>query len=459
MAENEGMEGKDLALNEVLKEAFKQKMEADQKGEGNFVNPVLQIGGTTFELEVKQDEKDSKYKMHILGVHILTLDENNELQFNDGWEEALSSRIKECGDMISEQDGKDLIENLKQMDKEIQKENEQKAEEQKDEEDLSDDIEEKDKKEGKPKEEEKTEDKDKDKDEIARRYGVSPNQVVHISTGVRSKRVTDKDHFSGIAKWAEKYDDIFILPGKDEYSWETIGVDKEGKEEVINNRQQEGKNPDVTIKMENQNSSTKELEEVRPLAMYEIDKRTSYAIIRDSAGKTQAVLCRQEEGKGKEYWGQVIPEAQGKNVREASPESRKAISPEHYSAYDLAKRGKAFEYAKSFEERGYPSKEGKGVQMEEITGTPAQNRQLLKEAIINDLVDRAIAASPMPINRNAYINIHKEELNNKAEKILTMGEEHDDISYEDALKRLESESKEKEKDQKTPDQNPRKRQY
>lgn len=143
MAENDAMEGKDLALNEVIKEAFKQKMEADQKGEENFINPVLQIGGTTFELEVKQDEKDNKYKMHILGVHILTLDENNELQFNDGWEEALSSRIKECGDIISEQDGKDLIENLKQMDKEIQKENEQKAEEQKDEKDLSEDMDEK----------------------------------------------------------------------------------------------------------------------------------------------------------------------------------------------------------------------------------------------------------------------------------------------------------------------------
>ncbi len=93
--------------------------------------------------------------------------------------------------------------------------------------------------------------------------------------------------------------------------------------------------------------------------------------------------------------------------------------------------------------------------MEEITGTPAQNRELSKEAIINDLADRVIASNPMPINRDVYIKIHREELNQKAEKILSLGEEHDDITYEEALKEVETQNKEAEEDQKTPDQNPR----
>ena len=145
MAENESNEGKDFALNEVIKEAFKNKQEADKKQEETFLNPVLQIGETAVELDIKKDDKDSLYKMHILGVHVLTLDENNELQFEQGWEENLSSRIKECSGMISEKDGKDLIENLKQIDKELQKEREEQAkdEAQKDEEDLSEDEEEK----------------------------------------------------------------------------------------------------------------------------------------------------------------------------------------------------------------------------------------------------------------------------------------------------------------------------
>lgn len=446
MAENDAMEGKKLELHmfeqkilEAIEIAKKQKQDTG----------VIENGQMPFEIKIERVDK--KIKIHAFGEEILTLEEGDKFTYNLEGLKNIREKLEENPEFDYKQFGLPDIEYLEELEK--QKE-EERQEEQKDEKDLSDDMEEKELEEP---EEEKEKTEDEAKNEIARRYRVSPNQVVHISTGSRSKRVTEKDHFSGIAKWAEKYDDIFILPGEDEYTWETIGVDKEGKEEVINNRQLEGKNPDVKIKMENENSSNDEIEEVRPIAMYEIDSHTSYAIIRDSAGKTQALLCRQEEGKGKEYWGQVIPEAQGKNVREASPESREAISPEHYSAYDLAKRGQAFEDAKSLEERGYPSKEGKGVQMEEITGTPAQNRELSKEAIINDLADRVIAASSMPINREVYIKIHREELSKKADKILTMGEEHDDITYEEALKEVESQSKEAEEDQKTPDQNPRKR--
>lgn len=445
MAENDAMEGKKLELHmfeqkilETVELAKKQRLDTG----------VIDNGVMPFEIKI--EKVDKKIKIHAFGEEILTLENGESFNYNIEGLKNIQEKLAKNPEFDYRQFGLPDLEYLEELEK-------QKEERQKDEKDLSDDIEEKDKdkEESEPEEEGRTE--DEAKEEIARRYRVSPNQVVHISTSTRSKRVTDKDHFSGIAKWAKQYDDIFILPGKDEYSWETIGVDKEGKEEVINNRQLEGKNPDVTIKMENQNSSNEEIEEVRPLAMYKIDTHTSYAIVRDNAGKTQAVLCRQEEGKGKEYWGQVIPEAQGKNVREASPESREAISPEHYSAYDLAKRGQAFEAAKSLEERGYPSKEGKGVQMEEITGTPAQNRELSKEAIIKDLADRVIAASSMPINRDVYIKIHQEELSKKAEKILTMGEEHDDITYEDALKEIETQSKEAEEDQKTPDQNPRRR--
>lgn len=446
MAENDAMEGKDLAVKEK-KEFEERVLEAIQD---------LKEGQTTISTEgLEVTNNKDNYIIKLRGIPFGLISKDGKFMYNKENFKQVKKALGEEGITLEDLGLPDVEEWIDREEK--QKKDQEIGESEKDEKDLSDDMEEKDKEESKPKGEEKTE--DKAKDEIARRYRVSPNQVVHISTGTRSKRVTDKDHFSGIAKWAEKYDDIFILPGEDEYSWETIGVDKEGKEEVINNRQQEGKNPDVTIKMENQNSSNEEIEEVRPLAMYKIDNHTSYAIVRDNAGKTQALLCRQEEGKGKEYWGQVIPEAQGKNVREASPESREAISPEHYSAYDLAKRGQAFEDAKSLEERGYPSKEGKGVQMEEITGTPAQNRELSKEAIINDLADRVIAASPMPMNKDAYIKIHREQLNEKAEKILAMGEEHDDITYEEALKEVENQSKEAEEDQKTPDQNPRKREH
>ena len=143
--EDESMEGKDIALNEVVKEAFKKKQEADQKGEENYVNPTLMIGESIFEMDIKKDEKEGKYKMHILGIHILSLDEKNELKFEDSWEDNLTKRIGELEGMVSEKDGKDLIESLKQMDKQLEEDKDEQQERssvQKDEEDLSEDKEE-----------------------------------------------------------------------------------------------------------------------------------------------------------------------------------------------------------------------------------------------------------------------------------------------------------------------------
>ena len=457
---DEGNVGKDLAIKEKI-ESIVSKIKSGENLKQEEL--MISVKGVGVPLTVGKDEGESSHKIHALGVHILTL-ENGELSFNQGWEEELKSKTE--GIIDSE----DLINELKAMQAELEKQkveqeeqtqeqemdaDEIKEEEQKDEEDLSKEQEQEELSE--EQEYNKKENTiDETKQEIATRYRVSPNQVVHISMGERGKRVTNNDTMAGLTKWSEKYDDVFILPGEDEYSWQTIGVDKEGKEERINNRQMEGKNPNVTIKMIDENSPNKEIKEVRPVAMYEIDNKTSYAIVRDGAGKVQALYCRQEEGKGKEYWGHLVPEAQGKNVEEASADSRESISPEFYSSYDLSKRGESFEKSKSLDERGFPSKGGKGVQMQEIQEEPEQNRELTKEAIINDLAERAIASSPMPMAKTAYIKIHQEELSKKAERILSIGEEDADITYDKAIDKeaelTAEERKEEIEEQKLPGQ-------
>ncbi len=422
---DEGNVGKDLALEE-REEFEKQILEAIKN---------LKTGETTIREEgIEVTNYGGQATIKLKGITFGIIDKEGNFTYNKENFVQIKKALEEEGLTLEELGLPDIEEWIDEEEK--QKQDEQKGEEvkeenEKDEKDLSEEK----------SEEEKEETRDEAKEEIARRYRVSPNQVVHISLNERSKRVTEKDTMAGLTKWGEKYNDIYTLPGEDEYSWTTIGVDKDGNEEEIEMRQLEGKNPNVTIKIQDENSSNNEIEEVRPLAMYKIDSHSSYAIIRDSSGKTQALYCRQEEGRGQEYWGRVIPEAQGKNVKEASVESRESISPEYYSADDLAERGKAYEKAKSLEERGFPSKEGKGVQMEEVQGTQEQNRQLTKEAIISDLVDRAIAASSMPINKKTYMEIHGEELNKKAEQIIKLGEEDKNITYEEAIDRAEEQSR------------------
>ena len=426
MAENEAMEGKDLALKE--KQEFEEKVLESIK-DLKTGETSLSIGG------IEITSYGEQYTMKLKGITFAIIGSDGKITYNRENFAEVKKALEEEGLTLEQLGLPDIEEWIDEQEKQ-QREGEEIGEQEKDEKDLS-----KKKEEEKPEEEEEIE--DETKTEIARRYRVSPNQVIHISTSGRSKRVTDKDHFAGLAKWAEKYDDIFILPGEDEYSWQTIGINKDGEEETIDNRQIEGKNPNVTIKM----VDGKEITQIRPIAMYEIDNKQSYAIVRDSAGKTQMVYCRQEEGRGKEYWGIGVPEASGKNVREKAVEGREFMDSRNTSSYDLSKKADSLETATDLESRGIPSRRGSGVQVEEIEGTAVQNREMRKQDIIEDLLKRDGIIDRAKAMPGFY--------ENKAEKVLRLMESNDKITYEQAVESVERGNRDQ--GGRTPDENPRNR--
>lgn len=405
MAENDAMEGKKLELH-MFEQKILEAIEIAEKQKAD--TGVIENGQMTFEIRI--EKVDKKVKIHAFGEEILTLEDGKKFNYNIEGLKNIQEKLEENPEFDYKQFGLPDIEYLEELEK-------QKEEEQKDEKDLSDDMEEKEKDE--PEEEEKGE--DDAKEEFAKAHNLKSNQVIHIAN---DRRVTDNDMFSGLAKWAKEYDDVYVIPGKDEYSWETIGI-KDGQEEAINNRQVEGKNPNVKIKR----VDGQEITEVRPIAMYEIDDKQSYAVIRDSAGKTQMLYCRQEEGDGKAYWGIGVPEAEGKNVYEKPVEGREFMDHRNTSSYDLSKKADELEKGADLEERGIPSKEGEGVQVEEIEGTARQNRQLRKEDIIEDLLKRDGIIDRAKAMPGFY--------ENKAEKVLTLMETDDKITYEQAVERVE----------------------
>lgn len=423
MAENDAMEGKKLELH-----MFEQKIleEVEKAQKQNHDKTAITNNNLSYSIQIEKE--DRKIKIHAFGEVILTL-EDGKFNYNIEGLKNIQEKLQDSEYDYS-QFGLPDIEYLEELEK--QKEEMGKDEPEKDEKDLSDDMEEK--KEEEPEKEEKTE--DEVKEEIAKRHNVKSNQVIHISM---DRRITDNENFPELAKWAKGYDDVYVLPGKDEYSWDTIGINKDGEEEIIDNKQQEGKNPNVRIKR----VDGKEITEVRPIAMYEIDSKTSYAIIRDSAGKTQMLYCRQEAGRGKEYWGIGVPEADTKNIREKPVEGREFMDSRSNSSYDLSKKADELEKGSDLEKRGIPSKKGKGVQVEEIEGTPKQNRLLRKEDIIEDLLKRDGIIDRAKAMPGFY--------ENKAEKVLTLMENNDNISYEDAVKNVESSNRQQ--GGRTPDEN------
>lgn len=425
MEENDAMEGKDLAIKE--KKEFEEKvLEAIRD---------LKEGQTTISTEgLEVTNSKDNYIIKLKGIPFGLISKDGEFTYNKENFKQVKKALGEEGITLEDLGLPDVEEWIDQEEK--QEKDQEIDESEKDEKDLSDDMEEKEE------EPEKEKSENESKEEIAKKHNVSSSKVTNVST---EKRITDKDTLPGIEKKTRGYKEVYMVPGEDEYSRDMIGINKDGEEEKIDIKQIEGKNPDVNIKR----IDGKEITEVKPIAFYQIGNNQAVAVIKDSAGKDEWLFCRQEAGRGKEYFGIGIPEKDTKNVREKPVEGREFMDYRNNSSYDLSKKADELEKGADLEERGIPSRGGKGVQTEEIEGTARQNRQLRKEDIIEDLLKRDGIIDRLKAQPGFY--------ENKAEKVLTLMETDDNITYEDAVKRVEDSGRRPEGN--TPDQNPRKREH
>lgn len=331
--------------------------------------------------------------------------------------------IKEI-DLPELQQAIDLEEQAKkEQEQEIEDEQEQEGEKEETEEN-GEEFEEEEKDDEKP---ELEEEQDEKKEEIAKKYNLNANQVIHIA---KDEKITENERFHGLVNWVGDRDDVYVIPGDDPYTYKFIG-DKDGEQEEIEagtNKVIGGKNPDVTIKRIDGENIT----EIKPLAMYEVDSETSIAIVKNEYGEPEALYCRQEDGNEKAYWGSVIPEASGKNVLQQEPEVRDFMDHKYNSGLDLSEKTDDLSRQEDLEKRGLPSNE-KGVQVTEIEGNSTQNREKNKEEIIEDLMkkDGIVDRATVPPGYYEY----------KAEKVLREIENNENITYDQAVEQVEEEEK------------------
>lgn len=414
MAENESMEGKDLATEEKkeFKEQILEQIENLKNGESKMI-----VG----EMEATKIGDQAILKVRGKSIAIVR---EKQIEYNLANFEALKKELEEEGKTLDDLGLPDLQE---EIDK-IQKQNSEKVEEQqiqeeqKEQEDEGEDIEEE-KDDEKP-ELEEDKDKDEQKEEIAKQYNVDAKDVIHIS---KDEKITENERFQGLVKWAGDRDDVYVIPGEDPYTYKFIG-DKNGELEEIEagkNKAIGGKSPDVTVKR----VDGEQITEVRPLAMYEVDSQTSIAIVKNEYGEPEALYCRQEGGNEKAYWGSVIPEASGKNVLQQSPETRDFMDHKYNSGLDLEEKAFALTRQEDLEKRGVPSK-AEGVQVNEIDKSHEQNRELNVEEIAEDLMTRDGIVDRLTVPPGFY--------ENKAEKVLKLMEEDKSITYEQAVEQIES---------------------
>ena len=419
MAENEGMEGKDLAQEERKEE--KNRLQLAIKN--------LKKGQTTISTEgLEITNFGGLYTLKMRGITFGTLDEDGKPTYIMENVSKLKEALKDEGIELESLDLPDLQQAIDQEEQAKRQEEQQEENQEGNENDGEEKEEEKGDENPELDEEEQYENDDEKKEELARQFGISSSQVIHIS---KNKKIT-KENFGQIADWSKNYEDIYVVPGEDEFSKKFIGVNN-GKQEEIEGAQKmvRGKNPDITIKRIDGDKIT----EIRPVAAYELPDGGIMAFTRDEGGKSEALYCRPEAGDKKAYWGSVIPEASGKNIYQQGPETREFIDHKYNSSNDLSKKADELEKQKDFEKRGAPS-EQEGVQISEIEGNAKQNREAKLAEIIEDLKrrDGIIDEATMPPGYYEH----------KAEKVLNTMEHDEDIYYEDAVDKVYEEDKREE---------------
>ena len=439
MEENEG---KDLAQN--MKEEQKQAEKYYENVSLELSKIVLNNVTIGERHEQKQTESGDveevvTYEVYIdfkgESVLIATIDENGNLTPNESIlqdEKYNDEDRKKLGDMLNllglekdEVNMEKLQEQLKTIDAKTKKELEQEKGE------KTEEIEEtaKDDNEGEEKQEEQEE---KDKEKIAKKYKLNTNQIIHVD--LENEKITEDETFSDLVKWADGQKEIYVIPGEDEYTWKTIGR-KEGEEEFTEikaaHKQIHGKNPNITI----QKIDNEKITEVRPLAMYEVDNDTAIAIVRNEHGEPEQLYCRRQEGEQK-YWGTVIPEASKKNVRQLEFDERSFMSSKNTSEMDLSRKEDELKKAQNLNDRGVPSKE-EGVQIYEIDGNSRQNREVVKEEIVRDLMQRDGIVDKLTVPPGYY--------ENKAEKVLGLLEQNQEINYEQAVEQIDKQGEREER--------------
>ena len=357
-------------------------------------------------------------------ILIATIDENGKLVPNESIlqdEKYNYEDRKKLGDMLNllglEQEEVD-IDKLQEQLKDIEAKTKEELKQEKnleEEESIKD--------EGK---EELKEKEESDKEKIAKKYNLNTNQIIHVD--MNNEKITEDETFARLVKWADGKEEIYVIPGENEYTWETIGR-KKGEEEFTKiegaNKQIYGKNPNITI----QRIDDEKITQIKPLAMYEIDSDTAIAIVKNEYGEPEQLYCRKQEGEQK-YWGTVIPEVSKKNVTQLDFDTRSFMSSKNTSEMDLIKKEKELKKAQNLEERGVPSKE-EGVQVYEIEGNRRQNMELVKEEVVKDLMKRDGIVDRLTVPPGYY--------ENKAEKVLKRLKQNQDINYEQAVEQIEKE--------------------
>ena len=205
--ENDGMEDKKLELA-MFEQKILEAIEIAEKQKKDTI--ILNNDGNNINLELNMVKIEKKREIYLFNEKILTIDLTKEEGSKFIYNIQGLDRVKEKLDKNPNFDYQDMglpdLEYLKELEKDKKETKEEDSKE------LNNgNNQEKSKENKNNKEKDKNNDKDS-KEEIAKKYNVNSNKVIHISI---NKKITSNDRFKDVYQMVKEkdYTDIYIIPG------------------------------------------------------------------------------------------------------------------------------------------------------------------------------------------------------------------------------------------------------
>lgn len=361
MEENEGMNEKDLAIAEKKKQEFENMIRdtINNKKEGQS-EIVLQNGLIT--MKIVQTKKG--YKLNLLNKDIAIINKDSTFEYNiQELEEVKKSLENQKRPIANYKDlGLPDIEYLKELEKEkVKEENESDNE--------------KDKK-AANKEEEKTEEqKNEEEKEEPEKDEEKPELNSKKSNWIKldlSREVVENTPLRNLIPNCEKYEEVYIVPGKDQYSYTIQGGNKENGYELLSELEPtEGKNPNQKI-ISLDGNGEKRVENKQALAMFKIKGREDegFSITEAQPGNEQIRMEYWRKAYGDMYISTTVPQAHAdRGIDKPTPEVKYLMSKDYTSRLEMERIFKTHEDIEDLQKQDVPDEANPaadGIELEEL---------------------------------------------------------------------------------------------
>lgn len=374
MAENESFEGKSYEYYKQQTEMFEQMIiQAINSREEGQEELVLQKG--YIQMQVKK--VNGVYKLNLLGEEIATINEKGSFSYN-------VRGLKNIREMVEDQDivnyndlGLPDIEYLEYLEKEKIKEEE---------------VEEREKGQGKKEdgeEEKQEENNDEEKDDKEQAEEEKPKLNSKGPNWIKldlSREVVHNTPLRNLIPNCEKYEEVYIVPGKDQYSYTIQGGSKETGYDVIEELEPtEGRNP--TQKMISiQSKGEMEIESKQSLVMFKIRGREDegFSITEAQPGNEQIRMEYWRKAYNDMYISTTVPQAHAdRGVEMPSPEVKYLMAKNQTSRLEMERVFDTHADIEELKQQDVPGEvdpSSDGIELEEL------DREVLKEKMYEDIL-------------------------------------------------------------------------